>query len=408
MKKTSFEFNGDWEFELELGKFKIFNNSEYTRGNTKPGRGLFNIQIFDERNSNPDPEEYQINTINYLLDSDNQTKILGSLLKYSRDIIYPHYKTFMWESEYPDCYPDISKVEDLSKLYGINQIIVKTIGHENFAYYIFNCSSCLDYEHGITVTLFKDTVIDHGEDWDDKKVCEHKGIKYELYHEKAIKDYNQRELIITKPNPKYGKLKPWQKTQNDFYPFGLFHANKDQDLIEFIDSGKANKNVAPRLLEMSITNNRRNLTNYFLENSSHFLYPSFMAALKRKDYDLMDLILDKGFNVNERIAQSSPFYYTIGELTKQLDDLENRQEEIKLLKYLLKKGLDPYLEDKFKRNSYYRIERIDDKTKQDKILNILEDHGINIEKLNKKSKEKTEDRKIFFDMVKWLKQNKKK
>ena len=165
MEKHSFKFNGDWEFELPANKFNVLKKI-----------GFIQFEIFDEFNDNPDPENYQINTINYLLDVDRQINVLTSLLEYSKNTIYPHYKTFMWESEYPECYPDLDDINDLKKLFTINRILIKRIQHEDFAYYVFDCSSCLDHEHGITITFYKDKVIDHGEDWDDKKVCGHKRI----------------------------------------------------------------------------------------------------------------------------------------------------------------------------------------------------------------------------------------
>lgn len=367
MKNPSFEFKGDWELELKLEKFKILNNSEYTRGSEKPSEGLFKFEIFDEFNSNPDPENYQINTINFLLNLDNQSKILTSLWKYSRDIIYPHYKTFMWESEYPECFPQLTKVEDLNKLYGINQIIIKRIGHEDFAYYIFECSSCLDYEHGITITLYKNTVIDHGEDWGDEKVCEHKGIDYESYHEKAVKDCNYKELILTKPHPKYGKLKPWQRDQNDFYPYGLFHAKKDEELIEGIKSGIIPKEIISGILGIAIWHEREELTQYFIKLNPVHKYTAFKNALNKDRFDLTDMLLEQKYNLNEKVAQSSFFYETIGNMIKALKNEEEIDTYKERLKYLLKKGLDPYLEDNFKRNSFFRIKRINDESLREQV-----------------------------------------
>lgn len=265
-----FEFKWEWEFEVKVNELKVLNNS-----------GVIHIEIFDEFNSNPDPENYQINTVNFLLKDENQINILTSLLEYSKAIIYPNYKTFMLESEYPECYPSLDSTDDLSNLYTIDRVIIKRIGHEDHAYYIFVCSSCLDYEHGITITLHKDRIIDHGEDWDDKKVCEHKGIDYTTYHEKIVKDYNHKELILTEPNPKYGKLKPWQKSQNDYYPYGLFHAKKNAELTNFIDSKKANKGVVPSLLKLSIANNRKELI-LFSRKVISFSLPSIYGSIENK------------------------------------------------------------------------------------------------------------------------------
>jgi len=368
MKNPSFEFKGDWELELKLEKFKILNNSEYTRGSKNPSEGLFKFEIFDEFNSNPDPENYQINTINFLLNPDNQSKVLTSLLKYSRDIIYPHYKTFMWESEYPECYPQLTKVEDLNKLYGINRIVIKRIGHEDFAYYIFDCSSCLDYEHGITVTLYKDTVIDHGEDWDDKKVCEHKGIDYNSYHEKAVKDYNHREVILTKPHEKYGKLKPWQKDQNEWYPVGLYHANRLSDFKKALETGEIPKEpTISKILYLSIFHKMEEFTQFLIDQNVDYKYSAFKEALKRDRYDLTDKLLSQGYNINEKVAQSSFFYETIGYLTNAINKNEAIVVFTKRLKYLIVNDLDPYLEDNFNRNSFFRIKRIDDKNLKEKV-----------------------------------------
>ncbi|MGK7391761.1 MAG: DUF6985 domain-containing protein [Candidatus Cyclobacteriaceae bacterium M2_1C_046] len=366
MKNLVFKFNGDWEFELKLDKFKVLNNSEYTRGSNKPSEGLFMVEIFDERNSNPDPEIYQINTINFLLDMGNQTKILKSLLKYSKETIYPHYKISVRESEYPECYPKLDDVESLNKLYGINRIIIKRIDYKDFAYYIFDCNTCLDYEHGIKITFYKDTVIDHGEDWEDEKVCEHKGIDYESYQKKAVKDYNQRNLILTEPHPKYGKLKPWQSDQNQYYPYGLFHAKKDNELIKAFETGIIPKEpIASRILGMAIREEREFLTQYFIKQNPEYKYTAFMNALNKDRFDLTEVLLEQNYDLNEKVAQSSFFYETINNLVKAISNGDEINKIKKRLKYLLNNGLNPYLEDKFNRNSFFRIRRIDDENLKD-------------------------------------------
>jgi len=368
MKNPSFEFKGDWELELELERFKILNNPEYTRGSEKSNKGLFKFEIFDEFNSNPDPENYQINTINFLLNPDNQSKILTSLINYSREIIYPHYKTFMWESEHPDCYPKLDNVEDINKLYGINRIVIKRIGHDGFAYYILDCSSCLDYEHGITVTFYKDTVIDHGENWDDKKVCEHKGIDYNSYYEKEVKDFNQREAILTKPHEKYGKLKPWQKDQNEWYPVGLYHANRLSDFKKALETGEIPKEpTISKILYLSIIHKKEEFTQFLIDQNVNFKYSAFQEALNRDRYDLTDKLLQQGYSINEKVAQSSFFYVTIGYLTDAINKNDAIEVFTKRLKYLLDNDLDPYLEDNFNRNSFFRIKRIDDEAQREKV-----------------------------------------
>ncbi|MFT5265947.1 MAG: hypothetical protein ACI8YQ_004705, partial [Polaribacter sp.] len=138
-----FEFNGEWVVNLKLEEFLLLNNKRSQSDLEKANQPLFEIGIQDEFNENPDPEEYQINTINWLMDSNNQKAILSSLLDYCKNTIYPHYKTFMWESEYPDCYPQLNEIGDLSKLLSIWSVSINKIEKEGFAYYTFNCESCL-------------------------------------------------------------------------------------------------------------------------------------------------------------------------------------------------------------------------------------------------------------------------
>ncbi|MDF1698306.1 MAG: hypothetical protein P1U56_20825 [Saprospiraceae bacterium] len=365
-----FEFNGEWEFDLQLEEFKILNNSEYIDDVSNASQGFVKVEIFDEFNANPDPEEYQLNAIHYLLDKQNQARILYNLLIYSREIIYPHYKEFMWESEYPECYPKLNTIVDLNKLYGIYQISIKRIGHLDHAYYIFNCNSCLDYEHGITITLHKDEVIDHGENWEDKKVCEHKGIDYSTYSKQATKAYNHREAVLTEPHPKYGKLKPWQKNQNDRYPFELYRTNKMDEFIQAIDNGVfPSEPVTSRITELSIIHGKEPVTQLLLARKPKYAYAAFKEALKKDRFDITDMLLEQGYAINEQRAQRSHFYETIGFLSKAISNEENINVYKIRLKYLLANGLDPYLEDNFSRNALYRIDRINDKKLKEQVNN---------------------------------------
>lgn len=366
MEKQLFEFKGDWTFEQAAKKFMILNNS-----------GSINFEIFDEFNDNPDPEIYQLNTVNYLLEENNQLNVLASIIEYSRNTIYPHYKTFMWESEYPECYPALNEITDLSKLFTLNSILIKRIQHDDYAYYVFNCYSCLDHEHGITLTLYKDKVLDHGEDWDDKKVCEHKGIDYKTYYDKAVQDYNHRELVITLPHPKYGKLKPWQKEQNEYFPMGLYHKNRLNDFQTELENKVFPKEpICSRVLELSILHEKEEFIKNLIERNVKFKYGAFKEALKKDRFDIMDKLLEQGYNINEKVAQSSHFYDTIGFMVSAIKSNEKYEKYAKRLNYLLENKLNPYLEDKWGRNSLFRIERIEDKELRSAV-NTAVMHAIN-------------------------------
>ena len=368
-----FEFKGDWVTKINLKEFSILNNPEYSSDTNLTSKGIFELEIFDVRNDSPDPETFQINAIKYLEKTDNQKQILTSLLDYCRDTIYPHYKEFMWEEEYPECYPKLENEEDLYKLLGINRIIIKRIDKDEFAYYILDCSSCLDYEHGINITLFKDKVIDHGEDWDDQKVCEHKGIDYKTYNDKAIEEFNRRDLVLTQPNSKYGKLKPYQEEQNEFYPFGLYHDGQFDKLINELENGVIanSNNVMARLLPLSIFHEKENITQYLLPKFGKGQHSSFKYALQKDRFDLMETLIKQGYDINEQVAQDSSFYDSIREIVNCLNENNSYDHILKRLKFLLQNGLNPMLEDRFGRNAYFAIDRIDKLDLKERVTNIV-------------------------------------
>jgi hypothetical protein len=105
---------------------------------------------------------------------------------------------------------------------------------------------------------------------------------------------------------------------------------------------------------------RENLTAYFIEQTPEYKFTPFKEALKKDRFDLTDKLIQQGFNINEKVAQSSLFYETIGDLAKAISKNEKTEIFTVRLNYLLSNGLDPYLEDGFNRNSLYRIKRIDD------------------------------------------------
>ncbi|MFT6708166.1 MAG: hypothetical protein ACJATF_003022 [Flavobacteriales bacterium] len=390
-----FEFNGEWVVNLKLEEFLLLNNKRSQSDLEKANQPLFEIGIQDEFNENPDPEEYQINTINWLMDSNNQKAILSSLLDYCKNTIYPHYKTFMWESEYPDCYPQLNEIGDLSKLLSIWSVSINKIEKEGSAYYTFNCESCLDHEHGIVIGGYKDVILEHGGELEYDKIYNHKGVDPKKEQEKNTEEYRNRELKIWNPHPKYGKLKPWQKDLNRYYPFGLFHRKRDEELIQFLNNGLVTKEpLISRILELSIMKERENLTAYFIEQTPEYKFTPFKEALKKDRFDLTDKLIQQGFNINEKVAQSSLFYETIGDLAKAISKNEKTEIFTVRLNYLLSNGLDPYLEDGFNRNSLYRIKRIDD----DLVRAKVEEEVMKI--LNPKVTKKLNSKLNLFDKIK--------
>ena len=108
-------------------------------------------------------------------------------------------------------------------------------------------------------------------------------------------------------------------------------------------------------------------TQFLIDQNVSYKYSAFKEALKRDRYDLTDKLLNQGYNINEKVAQSSFFYDTIGNMIKAIKNEEEIDTYKERLKYLLKKGLDPYLEDNFKRNSFFRIKRNNDESLREQV-----------------------------------------
>ena len=118
---------------------------------------------------------------------------------------------------------------------------------------------------------------------------------------------------------------------------------------------------------------REALIEYFVKAKQQPDYTTFKNALNTDRYDLTDLFLRQGYDLNAKTAQSSFFFATINSLTKavaQADTAEIEKFE-KRLKYLFDKGLDPYLEDDYKRNSFFAVKRIKDKALKEKVDRIV-------------------------------------
>lgn len=369
-----FEFKGDWIVDCKLEEFAILDNADFNHDLDKVSQGVFDLQIVDSFNYDPDPANFKIDTINWLFKSSNQLAILRSLFSYCKDIVYPHYKEFMSESEYPESYPKLDTVRDLRNLLGITSIKVQDFEKEGFAYLSLFCESCLDHEHGITFGVYKESVLEHGEDLSFQKVFKHLGYN-------AFKDMPNRsriidrKLVIDGPNMKYGKYKPWQVEAVNYYPYGLYHKVRDIELIEDIENSVINNtDICSKLINLSIKDGRENLTQYFLSKELKVGLGTFLEALKKDRFDITDKFIEQGFNINLSAGESSLMSKTIWELGKALAEVQDLNKYKIRIEYLLNNGFDPYLEDNFKRNSLTIIARIKndtEKRKVDKIVNSI-------------------------------------
>jgi len=232
-----FNFKGDWDTTINLKEFSKFDANrffEYHKEEQKKlTSGFVNLIISDDINENPDPNDYQINTIDFIIQ--NQSLLINHLFQRIIDVEYPFMKEHIDDTKY--WFPDIKEIEDLKKVLGIISIQVLPYFKDNFAYYLINFYASYEDEHGVHFLFHKGRIIDSGNAWeyDLKKICKDGN----LNEEKIIDDYNSKDekiFYLIKPHKKYNRLKPWQFDANEGLPYRLVRNQKNLDLINLIDN----------------------------------------------------------------------------------------------------------------------------------------------------------------------------
>ncbi len=126
-----------------------------------------------------------------------------------------------------------------------------------------------------------------------------------------------------------------------------------------------------RLLPLSIFHEKENITQYLLPKFGKGQHSSFKYALQKDRFDLMKILIKQGYDINEQVAQDSSFYDSIREIVNCLNKNEPYDHILKRLQFLLQNGLNPMLEDRFGRNAYFAIDRIDNLELKERITNIV-------------------------------------
>lgn len=241
---TSFTFDGDWEFNIELEKMcdvltlsGRYAEDQYIKQERRKG---IQIKVSDSIDYEPDPNDAQLKTINYIIS--NQEIILDALRDHIINIIFPLHKNYVDDEEI--FFPKIKSTNDLSNVLGLDEILIHNEYKDSFAYstYVFKYFSA-DTEHGQSVTLHKTRYISTGENFDFEGIEKDLGQKWKSFidiNRMAYEFLKNKELENQIPLSKYQKLKPWQIEINENLPSKLIHKN-DLDLIKkYFESHKFN------------------------------------------------------------------------------------------------------------------------------------------------------------------------
>jgi len=262
-----FTFNGEWKLDLNLIEISKLNSDRFYKYEIRQSHKekLLNekvpVTIYDEHTENPDPIPEQISAIDWIVD--NQNEILKTVFNDLINIVWPHYiKIWKNDSENEYSYPKISNYQELDKALGIDSIGIHCDKADGISYYSMFFSFCTDEEHGLALIYHKNRLIDFGGigDVDNKKILEDQGISFDDWFDIRMKLKEKKILKLYTPHPKYGKLKPWQESDNKYFPFGLLHANRIEDLISYLKSNNdLAKQIIPDLIKIAEHKNKNEL-----------------------------------------------------------------------------------------------------------------------------------------------------
>ncbi len=245
-----FTFSGDWHFPIiipMLNRFQLYP-APRTHPKQKPGQPppiervatpsatrAIQVTIEDELNMDPDPLPQQIAAINCLLE--HQGTIAQAMLEKTFRF-YPELKGMGIEGSTKADFPDLQSPEDLATMFEITDIEVYADHKQGYSYIALTGNCTWTKEWGIGMLLHKDRVLDvrtayHGYDDEIAKDSEHTRI-VQMYRPNStgpVKPY------LYSPHPKYGKLKPWQASNNYDYPFDLILRKFNEEFILDIELG---------------------------------------------------------------------------------------------------------------------------------------------------------------------------
>lgn len=245
---------------------KLDYNERSSDSNTDIGEVLLEIQ--EKEDTNPDPLPEQLNAIEFL--HNNQSAIKNSLFEYCKNHVYPKYEELMPREEFIDCYPPLNKISDLNKLLALGYISINLESKNEYSYIIMIFKTCLDFEHGISITIHKDKCIGCSEDLDYDDIYSDGG-KIQNLKDSYIETQVCYEGIYS-PN-KYGILKSWQiySAENTFKE--LLESNSNDKIKSLVE--KSNWNIHTKfsscrydLLNLACENLNEEIANYLIGKGS--------------------------------------------------------------------------------------------------------------------------------------------
>ncbi len=308
-----FKFDGIWEKEYQFDAFKGLQNRRgpyASVSSSELSNGTILLTINDDLTENPDPYPEQLEAINFILRNPGKLK---DSMRNGIDKIYEDLKTQYGyqeeDEEHNKWFPNITKIEDYDKVFGVANIFVQIPSKNGLSYVGIECGCSWDDEHGLGFLFHGDKLIKIG--------TADEAFSWEAYRDNGtIEEVKASNKIIRVPkkhvpHPKYGLLKPIQKSANESFEIDLIRGGFSQIFINNCSKGEININGSWKshdqtYFETAIASKNFKIINYLLEQDVEIRYAIFNCA---KDLELIDLLLDGGGKINQRDKSKNTLIY---------------------------------------------------------------------------------------------------
>lgn len=241
---TDFNFNGDWEIVIRLDDFaKIYETTDKSQAwnnhRIELMKGNIPIRIKDNKSYDPDPLREQINSINHLCT--NQNDVLTGLLNALKKI----NANYVERCGEDDWIPQPLNLNSIGELLSVEEIIILTEHKNNQAYIQLDCSYKGDGEHGLSIVMHDQTLIDYGAMFELNygKLYKDLGPAAQRFRSANIEKQKFGLFMIHKKLSKYGKFKPWQLEATSDHFETLLRTKQNHRLKEIITNKEWDYNM---------------------------------------------------------------------------------------------------------------------------------------------------------------------
>ena len=247
MKMDKFVFNGDWKFEIDLPILSKINGKHWYGSNPNHPTnqrllsGKVLIEIVDRRDDDPDPEQVQLNAIEYI--RSNEKALVESLIDHLNRVVNPAYHGYCGDEE---LLKNVSNIEDLGQAIRMSEIQILNSEKDDLAYFAFMMEYIGDYEHGLVLTYYKDRLLGFAGscEVDYEAIVKDMGGISEEERQQNLERNNYGKKMIHIPHLKYGKLKPWKLEETGSQlSIALRNEASSQPIIDMIEAGDLDANL---------------------------------------------------------------------------------------------------------------------------------------------------------------------